>query len=365
MANTGYTTAGAPRFSWNTALRWAIVAPASVALGWVFSQWEVPAAWIIAAIVVSGTVVLCTRSELPVNRQVYTLSRGFIGILAAIPLTMMPVGELLGYLPSGAAIALISVTVGVSAGFLLHRAQPQAISRETGILSMLPGGASLMPALADELGADFRYVALTQYLRLLAVSISLPVVVGFLTVPGQSSGISTNPVAQEWWMWLLVFALALVGEPLGKRVHLPVPSVLGPLLLTVVAAAILPDHLSLQPAEPFQILAFLAIGWVCGGSLSVPTLRRFGSQLPATVAYIAIVLGTCALVAWPLTGVLDITYFEAYLATSPGALETVLALSAEGGAGPAVVAIQLIRLIFVLAVAGYLPQLIRLCTRRK
>ena len=55
--------------------------------------------------------------------------------------------------------------------------------------------------------------------------------------------------------------------------------------------------------------------------------------------------------------------WKAYLATSPGALETVLALSAEGGAGPAVIAVQLTRLIAVLVVAGYLPQLLRLAQR--
>ncbi|MCP9186100.1 AbrB family transcriptional regulator, partial [Acinetobacter baumannii] len=65
----------------------------------------------------------------------------------------------------------------------------------------------------------------------------------------------------------------------------------------------------------------------------------------------------------PLTAWLGISYFEAYLATSPGALETVLALSAEGGAGPAVVAVQIIRLIIVLVIAGYLPQILRLLKR--
>lgn len=73
----------------------------------------------------------------------------------------------------------------------------------------------------------------------------------------------------------------------------------------------------------------------------------------------AAVLGLCAATAWPLMHWLNISYFEAYLATSPGALETVLALSAEGGAGPVVIAVQLTRLIAVLAIAGYLPQLIR------
>ena len=34
----------------HTVARWAIVVPASVVLGWLFSMWHVPAAWILAAI---------------------------------------------------------------------------------------------------------------------------------------------------------------------------------------------------------------------------------------------------------------------------------------------------------------------------
>src|SRR5699024_943925 len=116
---------------------------------------------------------------------------------------------------------------------------------------------------------------------------------------------------------------------------------------------------SLLPPETFRIAAFLSIGWMCGGALSVPALRVFARQLPATVTFIAVVILACAGTAFPLAWWLDITYFEAYLATSPGALETVLALSSEGGAGPAVVAIQLIRLLTLLVVAGYLARLIR------
>ena len=60
---------------------------------------------------------------------------------------------------------------------------------------------------------------------------------------------------------------------------------------------------------------------------------------------------------------LDITFFEGYLATSPGAIETVLALSSEGGGGPAVVALQLIRLICILIFAGSLPKILRAMDR--
>ncbi len=88
------------RLSARTVARWAIVIPASVVLGWLFSMWHVPAAWILAAILSSGAMALFTGEDLHVNRSFYSLSRGFIGIMAAIPLTVVPVGQLLGFLPA-------------------------------------------------------------------------------------------------------------------------------------------------------------------------------------------------------------------------------------------------------------------------
>ncbi len=343
-------------------LRWLLVAPLSFLLGWLFTRWQVPASWILAAILVSGACALLTGEELPINKTFYSFGRGVIGILAAVPLVGVPLGMLAGFLVPGLAVTVVSLGVGVGGGLLLARAQ-SSISRETGILSMLAGGASIMPVLARELGADFRFVALSQYLRLLAVSVTLPLVTVLLPPPGSGPAAAGGTAGQVWWMVVLIAAVALFGEHLGRLLRLPVPSVLGPLLITVGISLLLPEDLSMQPPELFRVVAFLCIGWMCGGALSLPALKTFARQLPATVTFIVVLMGACALTALPLTTWLDITYFEAYLATSPGALETVLALSSEGGAGPAVVAIQLIRMLCVLAIAGYLPQVIRLITR--
>lgn len=348
--------------------RWLIVAPASVVVGYLFSRAHIPAAWILAAILVSGAMALRTGEDLPVSKHFYRISRGFIGIIAAVPLTMVPGRVLLEYLPAGILMALITSFVGITGGVLVHRAQPRDVSWETGILSMLPGGASTMPALADELGADYRYVALVQYLRLLAVSVSLPLVVAMLTTPHHGLSPIDHPHS-PWWVVLLTLAIAFFGEKLGRLLRLPAAAVLGPLLVTVATAAafqhLLADAPSLEPLYVFRVMAFLSIGWVCGGGLNMRSLRSFAKQLPATVLFIVAVIGVCAASAWPLTHWLHISYFEAYLATSPGALETVLALSAEGGAGPAVVAMQLIRLIVVLLIAGYLPQILGFFRRRR
>lgn len=332
--------------------RWLLVIVASLALGAAFSAWNVPAAWILAAIIASGTAALSTGHELELNRRFSLFGRGIIGILAAVPLVGIAPAQLASYLPAGLFVATVTVGIGVGGGVLLSRF---GVSKETGVLSMLAGGASVMPAIAQDVGADVRYVALTQYLRLLAVSMTLPVVAALLTAPGTS----TIPPLDEvpWWMWLVVATLALVGHPLASLVRLPVPSVFGPLLLTVLVSLVIPGGV-VVPA-PLGIVAFITIGWACGGALSVPALRRFARLLPATITFIVVVMAACAATAIAVMHWLDISYFEAYLATSPGALETVLALSAEGGAGPAVVAIQLTRLIAILIIAGYLPAILR------
>lgn len=347
----------------STFVRWILVIAGSLGLGAALSHFSVPAAWLLAAIICSGAAALVTGRELPLNELYFRFARGMIGILAGLPLVGIPLGDVVRLLPFGVMVAVVTIGVGIVGGVLLARAQKD-ISPESGILGMLSGGASVMPVIASEVGGDMRFVVLTQYLRLVAVSITLPLVAGLLTWPnGGHTAPAELAAEQPFWVVFIVVLIALIGYPLGKALRIPVPSVFMPLLLTVLVSATLPSGISLEPPEPLQILAFMSIGWACGGALSLPALRSFATNLPATIAFIFAVMGACALTAWPLVGWLGITYFEAYLATSPGALETVLVLSAEGGAGHEVVAMQLIRLIMVLLVAGWLPQLIRLATR--
>ncbi|AEX75627.1 AbrB family transcriptional regulator [Corynebacterium diphtheriae] len=348
--------------AWNSSLaaKWLLVVPASVATGYVFSMLHVPAAWILGAIFVSATMAIVSGTELPIHKEVFNLGRGFIGILAGLPLATANPALLARYVLPGLMVTFVTLAIGIVGGMVLARAQP-LISQETGILSMLAGGASVMPVLAQDLGADFRYVALSQYLRLVAVSMSLPLVAHMIAPTGLDH-VVTPRGDQPWWALALVCVIAVVGRRLAAVLRIPVPSILGPLLLIVAASAVLP-HVDFTPPMVVRIFAFLCIGWMCGGGLSVAALKFFARQVPATMIFIVVLLGGCALTAWPLAATMGVDYFDAYLATSPGGLETVLALASEGGAGPIVVAVQIIRLLCVLLLAGWLPQLIRLLRR--
>lgn len=321
--------------------RWLVAAPLSVALGLLFSFLGVPAAWILAGILGAGSVALVTEEDLPVNEHLFTFARGTVGVFAALPLVGM---NPLPYLLPGVVAGAVVIGMGFVGGLILAN---HGVSRETGVLSLLPGGASLMPAIARDVGADIRYVSLSQYLRLLIVSLTLPL------VASQFTSVTRTELDPYWWMWLLVPALIVGGVFAGKLLKFPNPSVFGPMALTVLVGVLV--DVTIVPPRLLSIVGFLAIGWMCGGGLNVPALRRFSRLLPATLAYIAGLMLACAGMGWLMAKWLGLSFYEGYLATSPGALETVLVLATS----PAVVALQVIRLIMVILFAGWLPRILK------
>ena len=136
--------------------RWLVAAPLSVALGLLFSYLGVPAAWILAGILGAGSVALVTEDDLPVNEHLFTFARGTVGVFAALPLVGM---NPLPYLLPGVVAGAVVISLGFVGGLILAN---HGVSRETGVLSLLPGGASLMPAIARDVGADIRYVSFSH-----------------------------------------------------------------------------------------------------------------------------------------------------------------------------------------------------------
>jgi len=340
-----------------------VVAPLSVLVGYLLDRASVPAAWIIGPLIVSAACALITREELPLNKYVFRFSRGTIGILAALPLVTVGWHHLTQYLLPGLITAGFVILLAVVGGTLIGKSHKE-IGLESGIMSMLAGGASVMPVIAKEVGADYRYVALNQYLRLLAVSIPSPLVAGWLMTTNSAPAGHPDPPETAGWIGIaIIVAVAMGAESIARFLHFPSPSIVGPICVMVIIANLVPDTISLYPPDVMRIVAFLVVGWMCGGSLSLNSLKAFSKLLPITLAFVAFLIGACALIAWPLTVWLDITYFEAYLATTPGALDTVLALTSESGSGAVVVTMQVIRLLCIVVFAGYLPQFLRFYRR--
>ena len=70
-------------------------------------------------------------------------------------------------------------------------------------------------------------------------------------------------------------------------------------------------------------------------------------------------------VALIISGVSDLRVLDAYLATVPGGIYAVLAFAHEAGSDPVVTVVQVMRMIAMLVVGAYAPQIIELWRRKE
>jgi membrane AbrB-like protein len=263
-------------------------------------------------------------------------------------------------------LPVLLVTVGTLAlslgGGLLFRLHP-GITPVTGTFAMIAGGASGITAMSRDLGADDRMVAVLQYLRVLLIVVLMPLVATGLYGASRGSGAPPTAEGAQGWPVGLAFTVgcAVVGLVLGRLAHVPVASLIGPM---VVAAAVDLSGLGhgAQVPQVLQVIAFLVIGLQVGISFTRESIRTIGRALPLALAIILGLIVACAGLGAVLSGATGVSALDGYLATTPGGLYAVLATAADSGADATfVLAVQVLRL-FVMVLSA--PLLARLLRRR-
>lgn len=178
---------------------------------------------------------------------------------------------------------------------------------------------------------------------------------------GRRAGRSVVPAAGP--RFVATLAVAAVGAILGRRLHIPS----GPLLLPMVAGATLhaTGTLTLQVPEWLQALAlaYAFIGWSVGLRFTRAIVLLALKTLPHMLASIAGMMLLCGL----LTKLLPVDLLTAYLATSPGGLDTVAIIAAGSQVNIGfVMAMQSLRLFAILLVGPAMARFIsRTSVRRQ
>jgi membrane AbrB-like protein len=235
---------------------------------------------------------------------------------------------------------------------------------KTAALGTLPGAASGMLAIGDELGADARLVALMQYGRVILVIASAAV---FARLAGAADSGALTGVASEnatadaliegtLPVYLLTVVVAAAGGWAGIHLRLPAGALVGPLLLGVALEEARVVSLAWPPGVPE--VAYALIGLYVGLLFDRASLRRAGRLLPSLLLSTLCLMIACAGLGWVFSRLTGIDYLTAYLATTPGAIDSVAVMAVGSGADASLVlAVQMMRLLAVVlagALAGRL-----------
>jgi uncharacterized protein len=348
----------------STVLGWIILGVASALAGLLAQVTGMPAAWLVGPMLVALAWALARPEHPTVPRWGRGAALAVVGgVLAA---TFRP--SVLPLLASNwLPVCLVvggTLVLSLAAGLLLTRIA--RLDGKTAALGTLPGAASGMLAMSVSLGADSRLVAVMQYTRVVVVVFSAALVSRFGLVPGtaphptssrglqatSSSQGATTIVDDLWLAYALTALVAALGAWAGTRLRLPAGALMGPLILGVGLEGMGVMHLAWPPGVPQA--AFLVLGIYVGLLFDRSSIKRAGRLFPFVLASTAGLVVACAGLGWALVALTGIDGLTAYLATTPGGIDSVAIMALGSGAdAPLVLAVQMLRL-FAVVFAGSL-----------
>jgi len=229
----------------------------------------------------------------------------------------------------------------------------------TAIYGTSPGAATAMVLLSEAEGADPRLVAFMQYSRVLLVALAAAIVARFWIGPGGAHSPGTPWLAPVHWGNLAaVLLLAALSQQLARLLRLQAWAILGPMI--VLAGLHAAGWLTIELPRWLLAVAYALIGWRIGLGFTRDALLHATKALPVIIGAALTLIAFCALVAWGLTRLAHVDALTAYLATSPGGLDSVAIIAASTSQVdlPFVLAFQSVRLLLVIALAPSITRLI-------
>lgn len=346
---------------WHSAGQWTSLVVLSVTLAGVLELIGIPAALLMGPMV-AAAICGINGATIRLPRALYYCAQALIGTMIAESISPGILGNLLANAPL--FLAIIGSVIGMStlSGYAISRLG--ILPGTTAIWGSSAGAATTMLVMSDAYGADTRLVAFMQYLRVVFVAAAASLVARYWAgIDGAGPPIvwfgPINPVA-----FAETLALAAIAGFLGKKLRIPAGIFLFPFLIG--SALNMSGLLAIEIPEWLLAISYALLGWNIGLGFTRPIIAHAGRALVPTVISILVLIGFSGLLAFILTRTLGIDPLTAYLATSPGGMDSIAIIAASSNVDIAfVMSLQTARLLLIMAIGPSLARFVAAKTGAK
>ena len=294
-------------------------------------------------------------SDLRVRREATIGSQAIIGCVVARALNAPTLLFCAAHWPT--ILAVVSITALSSCFVAWVLARFTRLDGATASWGSMPGAAGVMVTLAAEYGGDPRQVALMQYFRVIIVISTASLIARLLAVdPVHGVSVAAHAGATASYPIVAVaetLLIAMSGTAIGRFLRIPA----GALLVTSLIGAVLRLYgivdLTLPPW--LLMIAYGAVGWFVGLQFDRALLISAARSLPAMVGATFVLIAICSVGGWVLASSLGTDGLTGYLATSPGAIDSITIIALGSSANTSIVmTVQTIRFFSIIVIAPYL-----------
>lgn len=333
-----------------------LIRPLCIAVcgGALFVLLGVPLPWTLGPIAAIALYSFKTGRRLYWPIKIRNASLILFGYAMGRPFTTETGAKIMDNLPLMFLATLVTVTAGLLAGYISYK--KTGLSLSTCLLGCVPGGLSQMVVLAEEMkDTDQTAVTIMQTIRMLSVVFTVPFLAMHVLHEGNADlAVKARQAAQAGLDAAFFYAAAAVfGALLAKRLRLPTPFLLGPLLSTAVFVLVSGVEAPIVPQGILNIGQVL-VGAYLGASINLAKMRNYHHLLPCLLGGVAFVLTVSLAAGYAVASLNGASFVTAFLSTAPGGL-TEMGITAliVGADISTLTAYQLFRLLFIMLVFPY------------
>ncbi len=223
----------------------------------------------------------------------------------------------------------------------------------TALLASTPGHLSYVMGLSTDIKADVPRVALVQSIRVLMLTLLVPVLIVWWGAEGTAPTLHSGQIGLA--PLLILFVLSFGVGLVFRRWNIPAPFLLGAILISAIGhgSAMTPGALPPWLTTSAFVIMGALIGTRFNGITGAQVIAALAAGVVATLVA-CIIAGACALLA---AGIVGLPPAALLLAFAPGGVEVMAALAIETGLEPAFVAAHHVMRLVILTIL--IPVLLR------
>jgi len=328
------------RLNVNNSVHWMILSLLTIIIYYPFSFFT-PSSIIISILV---SIIYARKiKELRLNNYVYLLSQIIIGCFIGLSINLDDI--ISSNIPFYFLIFISTLLIILSLIVGLLAVKSKFLPGTTGLWGMLPGAAPVMIILSEQKDAVPGLVAFIQYTRVIFVSLLASTVIILHDHAKLQENLDQNShygIEVILFFIAIIFFIFLTLNFLKKNLNIFLLSILYAFILNTIAPPIKVPNLILA-------FGFIILGWNIGFNLTTKILIAARKSFMRVFFLITVLILLCYFLSFLLVYFFNIDPLTAYLATSPGGIDSIAIISSGTSAVlPIVISFQLIRFLILL-----------------
>lgn len=323
--------------------------------GWIATLLAVPASWMVGGVL---AVTAGAMAGLPIAMPDRLRDLAFLLIGLSMGASVAPDSlQLIASWPvSIAALAIELVLIIAATGWMLARFFK--LDTGTAYLSSFPGHLSFVMGIASAGVGDARQIVIIQVIRILMLTICVPIGTLFLPIDHFAPPMATEFLSL-WQLLALVVACLAVGL-VFIRLKVPAGLVLGSMAAATVAK-LGGLYVEAMPV-PLTTVTFILTGALIGSRFAGISRAEFATAAKGGLIATSMTVGIVTMIAYGVSLLVDMPFGQIWLGLAPGALEGMGALGIALGYDTAFIAAHHVIRLLLLSFA--IPIVVVLIRRR-